>query len=522
MAAIVLGLDGANWDMIRPFLSSGELPNLERLIDEGIGGTSMSTLPPTTVPNWKCYATGKYPGKLGVFHFDRVKTTTREHIFHGYRDFKSSELWDYLNDEGYMTGIINKPSTYPPRPVDGFMIAGGPDATDGEYRRVSGGFATPDELEEYLLADYDYRIHPSPLLSPSDNGPEEIEAAINIIKMRFDVARDLLKRWDPDFLHLTVFYNMVLQHYFWTEEPVRRAWKVIDNGIGRFLDEGHDLIVISDHGTSYVERVFYINVWLEEHGYQRTHANIDERLRRIGFTRERALYIAKRLNLVDTLAKIVPESIQKIVPWKEGVKGERILDAVDWRSTQAIASSQGPIYINIPSDSTRYEPIRDELINELSGLQHPMSGEELITDVYRGEEFYSGDYASEAPDLLVEQAPNTHVSNAIGPDSWYSDEGVWKGGNMPTGIFLASGPSFRTDGLELDIEIVDIAPTILHLMGVAIPNDLDGEVVDVFDEESVPGNNNINFREPIERMAYGEKAAERGVEERLESLGYME
>lgn len=267
MTTIVVGIDGANWEMIRPWLEDGELPNLQRLIDSGIGGTSRSCLPPITVPNWKCYSTGKNPGKLDVFRFDTIDTDKQELAFHDSGDFKSAELWDYLNDAGYTAGVLNKPSTYPPREIDGFIVAGGPDATDGEYRSVHGQYVTPEHVQEFLEAEFDYRIHPSPILNPTDNGPEEIEAALDLIEMRFKAANALLERENPDFLHMTVFYIMVLQHYFWTEEPVLRAWKRIDGHLEQFMDEGHDILLMSDHGTDYVDSVFYINVWLEQNGY---------------------------------------------------------------------------------------------------------------------------------------------------------------------------------------------------------------------------------------------------------------
>jgi len=90
MTTLTIGLDGANWDLIGDWLEEGRLPNLQRLIDDGVGGVSQSCLPPITVPNWKCYATGKNPGKLDVFRFDRIDTKNHDHVFHDATDFKSA------------------------------------------------------------------------------------------------------------------------------------------------------------------------------------------------------------------------------------------------------------------------------------------------------------------------------------------------------------------------------------------------------------------------------------------------
>ncbi|MDJ1434181.1 alkaline phosphatase family protein [Halostagnicola sp. A-GB9-2] len=521
MTTIVIGLDGANWTLLDEWIEDGELPNLGQLIESGVGGRSRSCLPPLTVPNWKCYSTGKNPGKLDVFRFDKIDTEAREHVFHDATDFKSAELWDYLNQEGYTAGVINKPSTYPPKSIDGFVVAGGPDASESEYRSLGSGFASPDDAEDYLREELDYQVHPKPMISPSEKGEEEVEAVLDLISLRFEAADRLLDREDPDFLHLTVFYSMALQHYFWRDEPVYRAWQQIDEEIGRFLDKGHDIIVMSDHGTCYVDAVFYINVWLVENGYLSVDRSIDETLRTLGFTRERALSVAKRLGIVELLSTVVPERVQRIVPWEEGVKRDRILSVIDWEETKAVASNQGPIYLSA-DDKEEYELLRDELIEELESVAHPETKDPLVRGVYRGEEYYSGEYAENAPDLLLDQANGVHTSDAIGPESWYSSSGVWKGGNMPEGVFLMSGPSFEDRGLTEEARIVDLAPTILHSMGVSVPGDMDGEVLDVFDEGSIGSERSVETQPPLGADRTAEDRSTDDVEQRLEDLGYLE
>jgi predicted AlkP superfamily phosphohydrolase/phosphomutase len=521
MTTIAIGLDGANWEMLGGWLDEGRLPNLAELIETGIGGTSESVLPPLTVPNWKCYATGKNPGKLDVFRFDRIDTENREHVFHDATDFKSPELWDYLTDEGQTAGVVNKPSTYPPKEIDGFVVAGGPDASEREYRSLSEGFASPPEIEEFLVEELDYRVHPSPMISPTETGEAEIEAILDLIDLRFEAAEALLDREDPDFLHLTVFYSMALQHYFFREEPVRRAWERIDEWLGRFADRGDDLLILSDHGTWQVETVFYVNVWLEQEGYLVTERSVDHWLRRAGVTRERALAVAKRLGITEALSAVVPERIQKLLPWEEGLKRERVLAAVDWEETTAIASNQGPVYLAVEDPDERAR-LREELIEKLSTVTHPETGDPLIADAHRGDHYYYGPYTDNAPDILLDQGENVHVSDAIGPSSWYSASGVWEGGNMPDGIFLFSGPSFREEGLSQSARIVDLAPTLLHAMGLPVPEDMDGRVLDVFDSASPPGQNPVQRRTPLDADREDSGTDGEDVEQRLVDLGYLE
>jgi len=85
--------------------------------------------PPVTCPNWRCYSTGKNPGKLGVFWWEKIDTEERTLTTPTSRSFKSSNYWDYLNDAGKTVGIMNLPMSYPPFEVDGWMVAGGPAAS---------------------------------------------------------------------------------------------------------------------------------------------------------------------------------------------------------------------------------------------------------------------------------------------------------------------------------------------------------------------------------------------------------
>ena len=80
MKTIVIGLDGASFDLINPWLRAGKLPNLQSLMDNGVKGRLKSCLPPTTSPNWKCYSTGKNPGKLGMFWWENIDFRNPEPI----------------------------------------------------------------------------------------------------------------------------------------------------------------------------------------------------------------------------------------------------------------------------------------------------------------------------------------------------------------------------------------------------------------------------------------------------------
>ena len=510
---LVVGLDGASWELLDPWIEAGELPNLAALRDTGTWAGTRSCLPPVTFPNWKCYSSGKDPGGFGVFWFENVDLAAGEiNVMNG-GDYDTAELWDYLNDEGQSAGVVNMPTMYPPRDIGELVVAGGPDAVEGEYRSISSGYTSPPELAAELEERFDYRVHPDPLLSSNDEHGAEVEAILDLLEKRFEVATHLMDERDLDFVHVTLFYLNVLHHFFWDDEPSLRAWKTVDEWVGRLDDrEDLNLVLMSDHGCDATQTEFYINEWLAENGYQVRDTSVDALLTRVGLDRENLLAVAKRAGLVDTLARVVPESIQQLVPQRDGVKRDRKLEAIDLEQTKVVASGQGPVYINPRFD---VESVRESLMADLREVKDEHGP--LFTDVYRGEDVYNGPYVDAGPEVVVDQRPGVHVNDGIGGGTVQSDPDRWAAENTPYGIFAASGPDFEPQG-ELDrISILDIAPTVLAAHGCAVPTDMRGEVLPVFTEDPAVGE-----RAPLSIDDALGSDDEDAVEDRLKQLGYME
>lgn len=512
---VVIGLDGGNWDLIEPWLEGGDLPHLQSLLEQGVHAESHSYIPPVTVPNWKCYSTGKNPGKLGVYRFDHLDVQSHEYVFHHSTDFKSAELWDYLNDDGYRTAVVNMPTTYPPREIDGVMICGGPDARSSEYRLLEDTYTHPPSLQEELETEYDYKIHPKPLISSKDERGEEVDAIHELIRLRFEVAYDQFTDGDFDFLHVTSFYSNTLQHFFWREKPVHEAWQIFDDYIGKFLElDDTNVIIMSDHGCRNIDHVVYLNNWLIKNDYLSLKTSVDDILQKTGLTKERALRVAKAFGVTDLVAKIVPTRIQTLVPWEEGVRGQRTFEKIDWENTTAVANTQGLIYITLDRTDPAYEEIRSNLKADIENMEIP-TGSLAVREMHKYEDLYEGPYLNKAPDLVAYQTDGVHISEATGKDGIYHGTGRWEAENIPPGIFAAVGPDINTATDLGEIKISDIAPTILSLMGCDIPIDMDGSPLSIHDQE-------VGYREPIP-SPHGDSAAaeDEDVRQRLEDLGYL-
>jgi len=509
----VVGLDGASWTLAEPWIDEGLLSNLAELRETGTWATSRSCLPPVTYPNWKCYSSGKNPGKHGVYWWERIDLADERIDVMGGRDYRTAELWDYFNDAGHRVGVVNMPSMYPPREIDGYVVSGGPDAVEGEYRSLDTGYTHPPAFEADLAERYDYAVHPDPLLSSNDERGAEVEEILRLLELRLEVARDLFVEEDLELVHVTLFYLNVLHHFFWDDDPTRRAWELVDRWLGDLAELDANLVVMSDHGAAATTTEFYVNEWLAENGYLTRATGLDDYFQRAGLTRENALAVAKRFGLVEFLARTVPEGVQELVPQSAGAKRERKMELIVPRETKALASGQGPIYVNPRFD---VESVRGNLIADLRGVTD-RRGEQLFTGVYRAEEVYDGPYVDIGPDVVVDQRPGVHVNDGMGGGAVQTEPDRWAAENTPAGVFVANGPDIRERGGIDEIDIRDIAPTVLASHGLDVPTDMDGEVLDVFIDDP-----DVGTRAPIAHEESVAPAEGEAVEERLKQLGYME
>jgi hypothetical protein len=169
---------------------------------------------------------------------------------------------------------------------------------------------------------------------------------------------------------------------------------------------------------------------------------------------------------------------------------------IDWSRTRAYAQGNfGQIFLNIkgrqPSGCVAPEDARPLLSDLKAGLMeilHPGTGQPLLERVCEREELYHGPYAHLAPDLTVVLNDwryrtiglhdfTTHkvISPAFGPT----------GDHRMEGILIAAGPAFRAGASPRQADLLDIAPTVLHLLGIPVPDDMDGRVLTELLEPSI-------------------------------------
>ena len=121
---VVIGWDGATFDIIKPLLAQGRMPALAALLARGAHGPLRSTVPPVTPVAWTSFATGTSPGRHGIFDALTLDPASHEVRFVSAAMRRVPPIWRVLSDRGRPSGAVNVPVTWPPDAIDGFVIPG--------------------------------------------------------------------------------------------------------------------------------------------------------------------------------------------------------------------------------------------------------------------------------------------------------------------------------------------------------------------------------------------------------------
>ena len=523
---LVIGIDGGSWNIIKPLVKRGKLPTIAKLMKNGCYGHLISTIPYVTFPAWKCYSTGKNPGKLGVYWFIEPDFKEKKFRIHTASSFRSLELWDYLGMYNITSCIIDMPTTYPPKKIKGVIVANG-GSEDSIY-------TYPKDLSKELKLKFSYKLNPN-YYSYIDKDLTIIEHKEMIIQ-RFEVAKYLLRKFNPSFIHVTIYPIDHIQHTYWKymedKHPkygnvIEDFWKVIDDGINslldEFLDENSYVFLMSDHGFTSARAVFQISKWLEEKGYLvLKKSSLKYILSKLNITRDKILSILGGSKLYSLLTKILSKDtlrrIGMLFP-SETIDRTSLEGIIVWEKSKIIPIPQGLLYINkdLFNSKQEYEVFRESVIEEIKKIRDPETGLKLAKVVYKGEEVYQGAYVDRAPDIVIVPNEGYEIGCSItAKEKWDRSLEKWSGMHKREGIFLAYGPHIKRNVEIHDVSIYDIMPTILHIFGIGIPKDVDGRVLtEIFEEDSVLAKEDIKYQE------FGERDLIRQKIKMLKNLGVL-
>jgi len=449
---LIIGLDCAT----PRFLFGHEafdLPNLQGLAEAGAWTTLRSCDPPITVPAWACMTTGCDPGMLGCYGF-------RNRVDHSYAPLQTADattireprLWDLLGEAGLTSVCVGVPQTYPPAPLNGCLVSGVLTPTDSKEYTYPKSLAT--ELEaagpvQFDIADY-----------RTDDKEALLGRLHSFLNNRFDVSEYLIQRKPWDFFMMVDMGLDRLHHAFWRycdpnhpkyeagnpfESAFTDYYTALDDRIGALLRHVPDdtaVLVASDHGARALEGGLCINQWLIDEGYLIVHDDLRE---------------TKRLEDCDI-------NWDRTAAWATGGYVSRVYLNIEGREPNGL----------IPADEV--DSFRNTLALRLETLEGP-DGHQIGNIVQRPDQTYSTCNGT-PPDLLVYCGGlRLRAIGTVGYDSIFAegnDTGPDDANHDFEGVFAASA-NVAPPGAPLPpMNILDIAPTVLDLLGVTIPETMRG------------------------------------------------
>jgi len=302
------------------------------------------------------------------------------------------------------------------------------------------------------------------------------------------------------------------------------------------------LIVMSDHGFGPVERFFLPNNLLMQRGLLRLKRSgrslFKQALFRVGFTPRNVYPIGKQLLTYLGRSNAIR---QRLDPGRQGSRSplRKVFlseDDIDWSQTRAAATGFlcAQLHINLRGrqpdgivEASDYEALRERLVTEFSAVVNPQTGKPHYAKIYRREELYHGPLLDSMPDLVCLPA-DLRTADA-GMDfrarELFATDSAISGTHRVEGIFVMQGPGVRRGAHIPPVRIYDFAPTILYRMGIPVPDDMDGQVIQAaLEEEALSRSPVVLARVEAGRteheMGYSEED-ELAVKERLRDLGYL-
>ncbi len=544
----VLGLDGATFDLIIPWIKNGELPTFKKLMDSGSYGYLGSTIHPLTAPAWSSFMTGMNPGKHGVYDFvrRRIGSYKRDLVNASMRSGKT--FWKILSERGKRVCVVNVPMTYPPEIVNGFLVSG-IDTPD-----IHSNYTYPESLAEEISDRHLIAVDTS-----GKNHRKYLEDSLEAVERRFEIMDRLFIKEEFDFFMEVINETDAVQHCFWEftgkdgpfSNAIFKIYEKIDNLLEKFLrifPHDYTLMIMSDHGAGPIEKIFYLDTYLNKLGLL-NYKNTDSS----GLVKKLSKKYMK--NLIYFSQRYLPSAIKgrlkRMKDLRSGLESFLEFSEIEWSNTKAYSiGNQGNICINlrgrepqgIIKPGKEYEELCKMIISGLEGLKDPDTNEKAVDKVYRREELYHGPNLELAPDLLIRWKDDLYLSKK---EFSYSCEVLWgkypkfgrysskydmyqTGTHKLNGIAIFYGKNIQKGANLRGAEIIDLAPTVLYLMNEEIPRNMDGKVLTSVVDHNFLKMNPIKYRDDETGIKIKEDAVslskkeEERIRERLEGLGYID
>lgn len=364
----IVGLDGVPCTLLKRLTEDGTMPATAEIVRGGHLSQMKVTLPEISAVSWPSFMTGTNPGRHSIFGFTDLKPNSYSLRFPSFGDLRAATIWDTLAERKKRSVVINQPSTYPARPIEGVLISG------------------------FVALSLRKSVHPKSLLPRLEQDGYVID--IDTMRAREDHAylvnelnrtldareRTVNALWDSedwDLFEVVVTGTDRLHHYLWgalddashTHHEAflsyyRRVDSFISNIHSRFRkltnagETTPGFFLLSDHGFTGIKSEFYLSAWLKNEGF----------------------------------LKLESEEVDSLEAISDG--------------SRAFALDPSRIYLNLvgkyPKGKVKPEDVRPILSDIKAGLSElSCNGDRVIEKVFERAEAYDGPFAEQGPDLVV-------------------------------------------------------------------------------------------------------------------------
>ncbi len=470
---LIVGWDGADWEILDDLLARGCLPTVESMIRTGGRGNLDSTIPSHSWAAWTSFLTGMHPASHGVYDFvERHPTEPQRRVPVGSRSIKAATFLERLSDGGVEVRAANIPVTFPPFPVHGRLIS-------GVAIPHGATFVHPPEWTAELQRRAPFPINGMEWGRFRDDPDALIAEVKRLVEERTASYRVLLEgEWDvavcvyvaPDRLQHPLGNHLLPTHPDFGRlaatpmaQAIRDVFRELDDSLASLIDAagpGTTAVLMSDHGFRPVVRL----------------SNLSRLLEHLGF-----LAPARSAGATMTLRR--SSLARAIAGTRLGHSIKRRVKApttVDWARTTAYQSvSGGGINVNLRGrepggtvPASDYERVRESVRDALLAYRDADTGEQIVDRIRFREELPSGPFADLAPDLIA--SPTAQWSFAH--TDAMSSSAEWPSATHRTrGVLVASGGRTEPGALG-DRYIADLAATALEFCGMPSPG-LDGRAI---------------------------------------------
>lgn len=554
---VVIGLDGADSEYITPLLEEGKLPHLEEIIRNGAYGKLRSTVISFTQVAWSSLLTGRNPGKTGIMDVligIEMESGEIQHVPASLVGFNTHPFWKYLNNTGFKSIIINVPMTYPPRKIDGCLISGFDTPTTAQDYAYPADFLMSLE-KSGIRYDLLERQHGRARYAPETSVNRYVEECCDIIERQTEIVTHIMANFQWDVFMTVCQMTDYINHRTKDLEAIGQVYQYADNFIGKILytlPPETTIIIVSDHGSRPVKRrVSLLKILMNENLLTYREEVASEAMQRI---------IKQRLPFVkggDTIQRLIVRMWEKLPSLAREILSRPVLkfrpalsyyySNIDWEKTKVYTLwRKGPIYVNVKGrtssygltrDGEEYEELRDSIIEILEGIVDPKTSERPFEKVIRAEDIWSGKYMDMAPDLIF--CPNDNgydIVTYLPSGELFEDPECGQafqhnlGIHARDGILIMAGKNIKQGSNVSDARIIDVAPTILYLMDVPVPVDMDGKVLTHALNEDFVKTHAIGYQHEEEQRGEGAKVDEQvytdedveNIMEKLRGLGYVD